>query len=216
VFPPTWGAFISAVLTRRIRLAEIERELTAQIERLASAGILLTHLDAHKHVYAFPPVFAMVVRLASRFGVAAIRVPHERPSARVLWRYRATPGARRQAFENLVLGPWASTGRRLLARHGLSAAPRFHGRALTGLWTRERFRDFLGRLPQGRHELMMHPGYVDPALDALPTRLREQRAEEVDVLTDPVALELIERRGIVLARHDRPSVHRVVCHSHAS
>ena len=77
-FRRSWKPFIVACLRGKVSLAEVELELTAQIERLRSAGIRLTHLDAHKHVHAYPPVFAIVARLAGRFGIPVVRVPYER------------------------------------------------------------------------------------------------------------------------------------------
>src|SRR5882762_3180227 len=59
-FHQSWKPFIVACLRGRISLVEVEQELTAQIERLLSAGVRLTHLDAHKHVHAYPPIFSIV------------------------------------------------------------------------------------------------------------------------------------------------------------
>src|SRR5262249_44119806 len=52
--------FIVDALRRQVSLADVERELTAQVERVLDAGITPTHLDAHKHVHGYPPVFAIV------------------------------------------------------------------------------------------------------------------------------------------------------------
>ena len=61
------------------------------LERVRSEGIRLTHLDAHKHVHAFPPIFAIVARLAERFGIPVVRVPYERWPA--VWGDRQQPRA---------------------------------------------------------------------------------------------------------------------------
>jgi predicted glycoside hydrolase/deacetylase ChbG (UPF0249 family) len=202
-FRPTWAAFIRAALARRVAWDEVERELTAQIDRLRSDGVALTHLDGHKHVHAFPPVFAIVVRLARRFGIQAVRVPCEPDPVRGAVRHAFTARANRQAIENLALAPWAWRDRGILRREGLPAAPRFVGRVLTGLFTPRTFRALLKSLPPGVSELMVHPGYFDRALDLVNTRLREQRAAEVSLLTDPGAFETIRRRRIVLIDHLR-------------
>src|SRR5262245_18839736 len=59
-FRRSWKSFIVACLRGKVSLADVELELVAQIERLRSAGVALTHLDAHKHVHAYPPIFAIV------------------------------------------------------------------------------------------------------------------------------------------------------------
>jgi hopanoid biosynthesis associated protein HpnK len=201
-FRATWGAFIRDAMTGRIRPLEIEMELAAQIQRLADAGVRLTHLDSHKHVHAYPPVFAIVADLAVRFDIATVRVPCERPVLRVLAGHAGRAGARRQAIENAFLAPWCARDRAILERRGLPAASAFLGRALTGLFTPESLRALIERVPAGRTELMTHPGYVDAALDGVRTRLRRQRAEEVALLSDPSLGSLIHRAGIVLTRPD--------------
>jgi hopanoid biosynthesis associated protein HpnK len=200
-FRPTWRSFIADALAGRIAVDEIERELAAQIGRLSDAGLRLTHLDAHNHVHAFPPVFGVVARLARRFGIATVRIPYESPSlALVAWN-AGRPGARRQAMENVALAPWAWRDRLLLRRHGLAPAPAFFGRVLTGMFTRDDVGRVLERMGPGVSELMTHPGYPDAALDLVRTRLRQERAAEVAVLTDPAIADLVRREGIALVRH---------------
>src|SRR4051812_17447193 len=86
-FRPTWRAFIGAALAGRIDLREVERELEAQVDRLRSAGVALTHLDGHKHVHVYPPVFEIVAELARAAGIPRVRVPCESSAAAVLARY---------------------------------------------------------------------------------------------------------------------------------
>lgn len=214
-FRPTWAGFIMAASRGRIHFAEIERELAAQVDRLQSAGITLTHLDGHKHVHAYPPVFAIVAALARRFAIPVVRVPWERRPIGVVAQHRFRGRVLRQAIENLALTPWAADDRRLLASHGVAPAPAFVGRALTGLFTAQNLRALLARLPAGVHELMTHPGYPDAALDRVRTRLRAARAAEVSLLTDPLTIDAVRRGGIVLMRHDGV-VHPPELHSHVS
>ena len=201
-FRATWGRFLAASLAGRIELQEIERELSAQIERLRDSGITLTHLDSHKHVHAYPPVFEIVARLAARLTIPVVRVPYERPALALVARFAGTRGPRKQALENLALAAWAERDRRLLTRHGLPPAPRFLGRVLTGFFTRHRFHALLNAVPDGVNELMTHPGYVDTALKRMPTRLRTERTDEVRLLMASEIRETIRRAGIVLVRHD--------------
>jgi len=202
-FRATWGAFVRDALVGRIRFAEIERELAAQIERLLADGVQLTHLDSHKHVHAYPPVFAIVARLARAYAVPTLRVPCEAPAIGVVRRYFRMPGARRQALENLALAPWSARDRRLLDACGLPPAPAFFGRVLTSLFTRESLDALLDSVPEGASELMTHPGYPDAVLDGVRTRLRAERAKEVELLIDPATHAIVERAGVVLTRHDR-------------
>jgi hopanoid biosynthesis associated protein HpnK len=202
-FRHRWGAFIANATARRIALGEVERELEAQIDRVRSSGIRLTHLDAHKHVHAYPPVFAIVARLARRFGIQVVRVPCESPAAWLAIRHVQHAGANRQALENLALVPWAWQDRRILRREGLPPAPNFLGRVLTGLFTTATFHAQLRALPPGLNELMLHPGFHDAAIDRVRTRLREARAVEAALTTDPRTLDIVRDEGIILVNHSR-------------
>jgi predicted glycoside hydrolase/deacetylase ChbG (UPF0249 family) len=201
-FRRTWSSFIRDAVLGRIRLREVECELTAQVQRLSEAGVRLTHLDSHQHVHAYPPVFALVVRVARRFGIRTVRVPYETPALAVLRRYARNPVACKQAVANLALGPWAVRDRELLESYGLPPPPLFIGRALTGAFTRYALRALLESVSKGTSELMTHPGYQDAALEGVPTRLRRQRETEVALLTDPATRAVVVQAGIMLTRHD--------------
>ncbi len=207
-FRPTWRSFIQAAIAGRLDLREVERELAAQIDRLVSAGLKLTHLDGHKHVHAYPPVFAIVARLAKRFGIPVVRVPCERGPVRAIARHFGDPIARRQAIENLALVPWTAWDRRILRRERLAPPPTFFGRALTGVFSRPAVEAVLHMIPDGTSELMTHPGYPDASLVGLRTRLRRQRATEVQMLTHPGIIDLVQRLGLELVRHDGAAAHR--------
>jgi predicted glycoside hydrolase/deacetylase ChbG (UPF0249 family) len=196
----SWKPFIVACLRGRVSLEEVERELTAQIDRIRSEGIQLTHLDAHKHVHAFPPIFAIVARLAERFRISVVRVPYERWSP--VWGddgQRRT--ARRQALLNAAMLPWARRDYQTAFSRGLRA-PQFVGRFHTGVLSADSFEGMLRRLRPVVTELMVHPGYVDAALSRTNTRLLSSRAEEVEVLCASDTHHLLIKEQIQLIRHD--------------
>lgn len=64
---------LNALMDRLDRLdpAEIEREYTAQIERVISAGIWPTHLDSDDHTHLLEPVLPVFERLARRYALPA-------------------------------------------------------------------------------------------------------------------------------------------------
>jgi predicted glycoside hydrolase/deacetylase ChbG (UPF0249 family) len=183
-FRASWRPFVVACLQGRVSLGEVERELTAQIERIRAAGVSLTHLDAHKHVHLYPPVFAIVARLAARFGIPVVRVPYERGS-----------------WLNAVLWVWARRNYRVAATLGVRT-PHFIGRLATGVLTRPVLHEMLRGTGPGVTELMVHPGYVDDALRQLPTRLVESRLEEVALLCSTETQALLVGERIQLVRHD--------------
>jgi predicted glycoside hydrolase/deacetylase ChbG (UPF0249 family) len=199
-FRHSWKPFIVSCLLGRVSLREVEQELTAQIDRIRSAGVTLTHLDAHKHVHAYPPIFAIVTRLAERFRIPVVRVPFERWSS-LSGDTVQKRTARSQAFMNAAMLPWAWRDYRSAARAGVRT-PNFIGRTHTGVLSAEALAAMVRALPPGVTELMVHPGYVDEALALLNTRLLDARAEEVDLLTDANTFGLLIDQRITLVRHD--------------
>jgi predicted glycoside hydrolase/deacetylase ChbG (UPF0249 family) len=182
-FRTSWKPFIAACLLGRVSMQDVERELTAQIEWVAFEGINVTHLDAHKHVHVYPPIFEIVVRLASRFRIPVIRVPYEGTVA------------------DLPLIRWARQDYRLAASRGI-ATPQFVGRAMTGVMTADALASAVRRLSPGQTELMVHPGYIDDELRRLPTRLLASREREVELLTSTGIDRLIAAEEILLVPHD--------------
>jgi predicted glycoside hydrolase/deacetylase ChbG (UPF0249 family) len=182
-FHVSWRPFIVACLRGRVSMRDVERELTAQIEYATSNGITPTHLDSHKHVHLYPPVFEVVVKLASRFRIPVVRVPYERTLA------------------DLPLALWAHQDYRIAASHHL-VMPRFVGRAMTGVMTADSLAAALRTLAPGHTELMVHPGYVDDPLRRMSTRLLASRETEVALLTSPPIAQLVTDEQVHLVSHD--------------
>ena len=160
----------------RIREDEIEREARAQIQRLQSAGIHVTHLDTHKHTHLFPSVLAPLLRAAQDCGIPALRRPFEpRWSAR----YADAPVTRRLQLRVLARfsGRFDQLTSTLRARRFVPDGTL--GIAATGTLNEGRLRSMLNALPQnGIYELCCHPGHMDAALATQTTRLRESRETE--------------------------------------
>ena len=55
-FRPGFARFARAALRNRLSAAEITSEAAAQMAKLQSAGLALTHFDTHKHTHLFPRV----------------------------------------------------------------------------------------------------------------------------------------------------------------
>src|SRR5580693_5958175 len=166
-------SFAAQALTRRLDPAEIEAETTAQIRKIQSAGISVSHIDSHKHTHLFAAVLRPVLRAALACGVQAVRNPF---------------GPRK---------PLKSS--ELLARPSLwvrYAEVRLL-RTLSG-----KFRDAARRqgmvTPDGTWEFVCHPGYNDADLQQANTRLSDSRETELRLLTMPEAKRLLEDQGIAL------------------
>ena len=73
----------------------------------------------------------------------------------------------------------------------------------TGTLNDRLLRLMIESLPEGTWELDCHPGYNDADLQAVQTRLREAREEELRILTSPSTRDLIIANGIeIISFHD--------------
>ncbi len=200
-FMPTLGAFLQRLLTGRMRAVEMEAEAAAQIARLQSAGVALTHIDTHKHVHMFPAVLRSVLRAAKTAGIRAVRNPFE-PA----WSLHATPGAPwiRRA-EVSVLRQIEPTFRRIVAEEGFATTDGAVGVLATGTLNAATVRSLLQNLPPGTWELVTHPGYNDAELAQAHTRLLASRETECDALHTLKSfpeIELISCAGLQSESHN--------------
>ncbi len=189
------------ILLGRVRFAEVERELGAQIEKVRNAGVPITHLDGHKHAHMLPGVFPIVVSLARACGIRGVRAAVERPAV-LGGLLRRHPGAAtaivKQWLRARALG-WLAMGAQKQAwQAGLACPMYFFGITETGFLDAVELEAMLRNLPEGTSELMCHPGYADGALREASTRLVAEREQELVALTRPETRKLVAALGIEL------------------
>jgi chitin disaccharide deacetylase len=188
--PATVAELARRVATRNI---DVYLELRLQMERIAGAGIRMTHVDTHKHTHLLPHVLEAVARLAEEFSAGWVRRPLDYPlhgsPAQVPWRVRAL---------SWMLGGLRARFHRRLARHGRRTTDHFAGFQLTGRLTADALAHLIRNLPEGRTELMVHPGHCTEELRAARTRLKESRQAELEALTDARARVALQEAGVEL------------------
>lgn len=160
-FCSSYPVFLARYLRGLIKLGDIERELTAQIEKVKLTGLKPTHLDSHQHLHVVPGISDLVLRLAQRYSIRAIRIPSE------------------PFF--FFGGTFPSIGR-VVGRNGLSVLSKFfrHRAVSAGVLVTDHFFGMLAGgqmnesmlckiiegLPEGVAEIMVHPGEKDESLAA--------------------------------------------------
>jgi len=208
-FYPTPGMLARRVLTRKAKLSHIESELRSQIEKIASAGIRITHLDSHKHIHVLPAIFNVVLKLAREYGIDCVRCPVE-PAASALGPMRSGrrgwPRMAKQYLLGRALSTLAACQARKVKVAGLCRPEHFYGLSQTGFLDLAMLRQILRALPEGTSEVMCHPGYVDEALLGTRTRLRSQRKAELEALTSPIIRRLVDELRIELVSYDKLSL----------
>ena len=190
--------FAARALAGRLDSDEIEAEASAQIRKLQSAGLNVSHLDTHKHTHLFPAVLRPLLRAARACGVRAIRNPFGPRKPLKSSELLARPSLWTRYAEVRILRTLASTFRDSASREDLVAPDGTFGIVVTGALDEQLFRGIAAIVPEGTWEFVCHPGYNDDDLKSAKTRLRASRENELRVLTMPKARELLLRQGIDL------------------
>jgi len=194
-------SFATQAVTGRIDADQIYAEATAQIHKILTAGVAVSHVDTHKHTHLFPQILRPLLRAARECGVKALRNPFGprfplRSSGLLL-----RPNLWRRYAEVRILRRFAGKFREAVDREGFATPDGTLGIEVTGTLDETLFRAIAQSIPDGTWEFVCHPGYNDRDLRAAKTRLRESRETELRVLTLPTARELLSREGIELVSY---------------
>jgi len=61
------------ILLRKVRVEHIAAESEAQIKKFIQSGLIPTHLDSHRHVHLFPPIYAVLIEIFKKYKIKKIR-----------------------------------------------------------------------------------------------------------------------------------------------
>jgi predicted glycoside hydrolase/deacetylase ChbG (UPF0249 family) len=188
--------FARHAIRGRFDADEIEAEGLAQMQRLQSAGMELTHFDTHKHTHMFPKVLRPLLRAAKAAGVRAVRNPFA-PVKALGWAHLARrPKLWVRYSEVKVLRRFAEQFHCEVKAAGLKTTHGTFGVIVTGALDERLFAAIVGSVPEGTWEFVCHPGYNDAELAKVNTRLRAARESELRVLTSPDSVRLLQSRGV--------------------
>jgi predicted glycoside hydrolase/deacetylase ChbG (UPF0249 family) len=184
------GRFCKSLLhlVSRVDPGDALREWSAQVEKgIALLGRKPTHLDTHRYLQGIPRFAEVMIDVARRFGIPAVRCLHPGPHLELGDVYR--PWNPTRLLVNRSLKKSAS----MVMQSGL-ASPQA---TVAGDFDRATLLRRLGRLSEGVTELVSHPGLVDEQVRSL-SSLREQREVELAALTDPEVQQQVAILGIAL------------------
>jgi len=183
---------------------QLVTEVTAQIRKLQSAGLHVTHLDTHKHAHVFPEILAALLRAARICGVRAIRNPFVPVKAMPARQFKGQRHLWKRYGQVRMLHTFSRHFRDRTKRAGLLTPDGAIGVIETGSSDssgdssgyNSLLRQTLKSLPEGTWEWVCHPGYSDPDLRAAGTRLLDSRDEERRLLTSPELRQFLEEQKI--------------------
>lgn len=173
----TGPGLIARCLLRPWVLSAVLAECEAQIRWALDHGLRPTHLDSHRHVHAFPPLFAGVVRQARRHRIPFVRWPRETLPGHD-WPQPPQRQARTARLLRAMCALSTLTGRALRPTEGT------WGIAHTGSITEAWLIHAAQAASEGVTEIMTHPG-LSHDLDRQDTRLLASRQMELEALCSP-------------------------------
>jgi chitin disaccharide deacetylase len=191
-FCASYPVFLARYLTGRVNLAEVEQELTAQIEKMRLAGIAPTHIDSHQHLHVLPGIGELVLALARRFSIRAIRIPAE-PVA-FLGGMLPSPGRFGGRFGLTLL---ANLFRQHCLAAGFAVTQHFFGMLAGGRMNEILLQKIIQTLPKGDSEIMVHPG-ADSQVLASEYSWGYHWEEEMQALVLPGIRDMLKMKAVQL------------------
>lgn len=171
---------------------QLAAEIRAQFAAFRATGLILDHVNAHKHFHLHPTVAGLIIAIGRDYGMRAVRVPLE--CRRPLRQAAAAEGV------HLALpldAPFALLLRYRLRRAGLVVNDHLLGLAWSGGMTEARMLRLLAALPPGVTELYCHPAVRKiPAVAQIVQDYRP--TEELAALRSPAVRRLLESGEIGL------------------
>ncbi len=176
--------FIRRALFGAVHVKEMAAEAQAQLQRVQSAGVTLSHLDSHHHVHCLPTVGRLMEELAAQYGLPVLRRFHGAEAGSSLQAKAAAQicraGVRRSPLAGRAYPVCRFYGYDLMVRHDKKMA----------------LASILQRLPDGLNEVMCHPAEENVSQPSVRTRLH--RFFELQALCDRNIRRLLDERGIML------------------
>ena len=156
-FLPDHTALLKRYLKGSTNLEEVRRELAAQLQKVEATGIPISHVDSHQHMHTLPGIIDIVLDLAARAGIRAVRTPRTPLFAGAF-------GGLGQLVGRLGLSTLARLAACKAHRRGLLTPDNFAGIVAGEAVSEGELLHLIAHLPQGTTEVMMHPGMKNDVL----------------------------------------------------
>ena len=193
-FPQDSKEFMKLLLRGNLRRHDIRVEWEAQIAKVIDSGLRPSHLDGHHHVHLLPHLQSIVIDLAGRFGIGAVRLPR-----RLFRETHSESLAQKAKWHGLPLFSrygWRNAGHLARSETYIELPP--------GLGNPAAYAAVLRRtmplLREGHTELACHPGYAG----RLGTSPQDSGPDpELAALGDPEWRKSLQEQNVHLVGNDR-------------
>lgn len=165
---------------------QVEAEIEAQFDAFRATGLTLDHVNTHKHFHLHPTIASTILRVGTRYGLRAVRVPLE--PRWLLRRVEPTLSTSR----DWLLTPWMLLSRQRFRAAKMCVPDQVFGLAWSGAMTPGRILGLLENLPPGLTEIYLHPA-TGPYRGSAPGYLY---ADELAALVAPRIVEASRNSGV--------------------
>lgn len=193
------GQFILRVQLGKIRLADLQQEITAQFKRFLASGIVCTHFDGHRHIHCIPKVFRVATQEAKRFNVSKCRISLEKPSTPATTSDYLNPLFYVQQSKAKLLDYWSQRCMNIAAESRMTHPQSFYG--IVGMSDTRGynfFKDLIDACETETSEIMCHPGLTESDIMDYDGYDTKQRQRDLDLITSPETIAAIQQRQLQL------------------
>lgn len=185
--------FVKKYFRKQLNPSELEAEIEAQIKRVVDTGITVSHIDGHQHLHMLPGVLRIVLRLAKKYNIRAMRIPGESIRSSILnWR-----GKEMRLVEQLILNTFCLMAKKTI---DVKTPDHFFGFFFGGQMNKLNLLAALKRIPvNGVSELMCHPGQSDD--NGQYKHWNYNWEDELSALKDSEVIGFLRERNIELTTY---------------
>ncbi|HVN86527.1 MAG TPA: hopanoid biosynthesis-associated protein HpnK [Candidatus Binatia bacterium] len=177
--------------------AQVRREIAAQIEKFLASGLPLSHVDGHVNIHMHPTILNILLELAERYNIRALRLTFEplRAALQIDPRHAA-----RKIAEGLTFAALSSYARPRMDARRIRHPDRLFGLHRSGHLTESYLLQLLSRIEPGVTEIYCHPARLDAEVRRWRPADYESEAELV-ALTSARIAERIQELSIALTSY---------------
>jgi hopanoid biosynthesis associated protein HpnK len=191
------GMRYAAIALGRTGRAQLRHEIEAQLDAFVATGLELAHVDGHLNMHLHPMVLAILLELAPRYGIRAMRLSRESLGSALRHDRRH---ALRKTGEGLVFHALAAWAAPRLRAAGIVTTDRVYGMHQTGHVDEAYLLGLIPALPPGVSELYCHPAVRPPAVMADAQRGYDH-AGELAALLSPRVRACVQESGVRLVSY---------------
>lgn len=177
--------------------AELRCEIEAQLGRFAATGLDLAHVDGHLNMHLHPMVLPILLELAPRFGIRAVRLLRE--DLRAALRHDRRRLVRKLA-EGTVFNVLAAYAAPRFRAAGIVTTDRVYGMHQTGHVDEAYLLALIASLPAGTSEVYCHPS-EGSAAELAPYQSDYDHGGELAALLSPRVRAAIDAASVDLVSY---------------